>query len=80
MPTTKLPMVLSEFSASVGAILKLQLPAVAGGSTTILDDEGNVAGDVEVLENKLVDTSVYNKPCNMLGASPIVISPKRLGV
>lgn len=51
-------MPLSEFRASADAVLQLQLLAVPGRSTKILGVYGNVAEEVEILENKQVETSV----------------------
>lgn len=59
VPTEALPMLLSKFSVSSGALFQLQLPAVPERSTSIPDANGNVTRAVEVLESKPGDTSVY---------------------
>lgn len=74
-----LSLLLSEFSASTGAVLQLQLLAVLGRLTMILNAERNVVGDVEVLESKRIYTFVYYRPCTRLAASAIVINRKMLG-
>lgn len=78
-PTAGIPMRLSKFSTTTGAILKLQIPIVPGSSTTFLDAKCNVAKDVEVRENISVETFVYNKAHSRLGGSAIVIDRNRSG-
>lgn len=49
----------SKLDASTRAVLHLQLPTVPERSKTILDDDSDVAGEVELLRNKLIDSFVY---------------------
>lgn len=79
VPTAVFPMLISDFIASTAYVLQLLLPTVSGRLTGILDAEGSVAGEVEVLENMPEDTPVYYKPRNRRGASAIAIKRKRLG-
>lgn len=76
--TARLQMSFSEFNASAGAILQLQISTVPGRLPTILDAKGNVAGEVKVLENKPVDKLLYYKPYSRLSASATMINRKTL--
>lgn len=66
-------MLSSEFSASTGAVIQLQLQTVSGRSTTTSDAEGNVAEDVEMLENMSVDTFVKYPSRRTLGLSELYL-------
>lgn len=67
VPTAGLPMLFSEFSASTGTVLQLQLLFVRRRLTTILAAEIDELREVELLENKPADTSIYYKHCNRVG-------------
>lgn len=71
-------MLVSEFSVSARPVLQLQLPAVSVRSTTILDAESNVVGEVEVLKYTPVDTSVYYESRDRHGVPAIVINRTQL--
>lgn len=74
-----LPMLLSEFSVSVGTVIHLRLSAVLVRSTANLDTVINLTREMLFLKHRPTDSSLYNKLRNRLGVSAIVTRRKRLG-
>lgn len=73
-------MLLSDFSATTAADSQLQLSIVPRRSTTILDAKGNVTGEAQVLECRLLDSSLYYDYRNRHGALASVNNRERLGL
>lgn len=68
----RLHITISEWNAFTGAIRNLQLSISKEKSTTVLDVDGNVVGEGEMLDISAVDMSVYSKNSIRIGLSTIV--------
>lgn len=78
VPTAGLPVLLCKFNATTAVVLQLRLPFVPRRLTTILDAEGNLERNEEVLQKRPVDRLVHYKPRNRLCVSEIAINRNRL--
>lgn len=78
MKAPLLPLLLLRILASTKVVIQLQLPTIPEISTRILDAKYNVAEEVEVLEIKSVNISIYWMSRNRLGVSKIAISSTTL--